>query len=94
MGEGIGGFSSGELIFFRKSDKGGQEARGDGLDLGGQFDKIKDGLKIKDVWVKWKRNLGYSTLGLKELGWKGLFLVTIREYTEEKTKQYLWFGLV
>lgn len=52
MGEGIGGFSSGELIFFRKSDKGGQEARGDGLDLGGQFDKIKDGLKIKDVWVK------------------------------------------
>lgn len=52
MGEGIGGFSSGELIFFTKSDKGGQEARGDGLDLGGQFDKIKDGLKIKDVWVK------------------------------------------
>ena len=94
MGEGIGGFSSGELIFFTKSDKGGQEARGDGLDLGGQFDKIKDGLKIKDVWVKWKRNLGYSTLGLKELGWKGLFLVTIREYTKEKTKQYLWFGLV
>ena len=52
MGEGIGGLSAGELIFFRKSDTGGQEARGDGLDLGGQFDKIKDGLKIKDVWVK------------------------------------------
>ena len=52
VGEGIGGLSAGELIFFRKSDTGGQEARGDGLDLGGQFDKIKDGLKIKDVWVK------------------------------------------
>ena len=33
------------MIYFRKSDKGDQ-ARGDGLDLGGQFGKIKDGLCV------------------------------------------------
>lgn len=40
------------MTFFRKSDKEGQEAKGDGLDSGRQFDKIKDGLCV----VKRKRN--------------------------------------